>query len=260
MYFMVYWQYDVGVKKYFDSHENIRMEDFMKTIGLIGAMEEEVASLKKQMTETTETSKAGMIFTEGNLWGTKTVVVVSGIGKVNMAICTQILVDEYNISALIKTGVAGSLNNDYDIGDIVLSECAQQHDMDVSALGDPVGIIPRMERSVFYADKTLLFLAEKACKKGNPDIQCHVGKIVSGDQFISSAEKKDYLIATFEGDCAEMEGAAMAQAAYLNQIPFLIIRAISDKADNSSHMDYPEFEKQAIVHTIKLLEEMYKNL
>ena len=242
---MVYWQYDIRVKKYFDSRGITRMEDFMKTIGLIGAMEEEVASLKKQMTETTETSKAGMIFTEGNLWGTKTVVVVSGIGKVNMAICTQILVDEYNISALINTGVAGSLNNRFDIGDIVLSECAQQHDMDVSALGDPVGIIPRMERSVFYADKTLLFLAEKACKKGNPDIQCHVGKIVSGDQFISSAEKKDYLIATFEGDCAEMEGAAMAQVCVLNRVRFCALRAISDNANEDAHTDVEAFSQKA---------------
>lgn len=232
----------------------------MKTVGLIGAMEEEVANLKEQMKDTTEMNKAGMLFIHGNLWGTDTVVVVSGIGKVNMAVCTQILVDEYNINVLINTGVAGSLNNQFDIGDIVLSECAQQHDMDVSPLGDPVGIIPRMDESIFAADKTLLTLAKEACKKANPDIQCHIGKIVSGDQFISSAEKKDYLIETFQGDCAEMEGAAMAQVAYLNRIPFLIIRAISDKADNSSHMDYPTFAKRAIVHTTNLLKEMYQKL
>ena len=117
----------------------------MNTIGLIGAMDEEVAILKEQMTDTKEMTKAGMTFVEGNLWGLKTVVVVSGIGKVNMAVCTQILIDIFSVDTVINTGVAGSLNNTLEIGDIVLSRCAQQHDMDVSPLGDPVGIIPRME-------------------------------------------------------------------------------------------------------------------
>lgn len=232
----------------------------MKTIGLIGAMEEEVAIVKEKMKDVTERTKAGMTFFHGTLWNIDTVVVVSGIGKVNMAICTQILVDEYEVDTLINTGVAGSLNNALDIGDIILSECAQQHDMDVSPLGDPVGIIPRMEESVFAADEQLLVLAKEACEKANPDIHCHVGKVVSGDQFIASAEKKEFLIKTFQGDCAEMEGAAMAQVAYLNDIPFLIIRAISDKADNSGHMDYPTFAKQAIRHTVQLLEQLYKEL
>lgn len=231
----------------------------MKTIGLIGAMQEEVAILKESMKHTSETSKAGMLFVHGDLWGIDTIVVVSGIGKVNMAICTQILIDEFGVDTLINSGVAGSLNNKLDIGDIVVSTCAQQHDMDASPLGDPVGIIPRMEESIFYADKHLVEIAKAACEKANPDINCYTGKVVSGDQFIASAEKKDYLIETFQGDCAEMEGAAMAHVAYLNQIPFVILRAISDKADNSGHMDYATFAKQAIVHTTNLLHEMYQN-
>ena len=120
----------------------------MNTIGLIGAMDEEVAILKEQMTDTKEMTKAGMTFVEGTLWGLKTVVVVSGIGKVNMAVCTQILIDIFSVDTVINTGVAGSLNNTLEIGDIVLSRCAQQHDMDVSPLGDPVGIIPRMDESL----------------------------------------------------------------------------------------------------------------
>ena len=126
----------------------------MNTIGLIGAMDEEVAILKEQMTDTKEMTKAGMTFVEGILWGLKTVVVVSGIGKVNMAVCTQILIDIFSVDTVINTGVAGSLNNTLEIGDIVLSRCAQQHDMDVSPLGDPVGIIPRMDESIFAADET----------------------------------------------------------------------------------------------------------
>ena len=119
-------------------------------------MDEEVAILKEQMTDTKEMTKAGMTFVEGNLWGLKTVVVVSGIGKVNMAVCTQILIDIFSVDTVINTGVAGSLNNTLEIGDIVLSRCAQQHDMDVSPLGDPVGIIPRMDESIFAADETLV--------------------------------------------------------------------------------------------------------
>lgn len=180
--------------------------------------------MKEQMTDTKEMTKAGMTFVEGILWGLKTVVVVSGIGKVNMAVCTQILIDIFSVDTVINTGVAGSLNNTLEIGDIVLSRCAQQHDMDVSPLGDPVGIIPRMDESIFAADETLVKLAKEACEKASSDIICHVGKVVSGDQFIADGEKKQYLIDTFEGDCAEMEGAAMAQVAYLNHVPFLIIR------------------------------------
>lgn len=221
-------------------------------------MDEEVAILKENMEQPEEMTKAGMTFVHGNLWGTETVVVVSGIGKVNMAVCTQILIDAYQIDTVINTGVAGSLNNTLDIGDIVLSRCAQQHDMDVSPLGDPAGTIPRMEQSIFPADETLIKLAKAACEKANPDIRCHIGKVVSGDQFIADAGKKNYLIETFQGDCAEMEGAAMAQVAYLNQVPFLIIRAISDKADNSGHMDYPAFARQAIIHTVQLLKELYQ--
>ena len=142
----------------------------MNTIGLIGAMDEEVAILKEQMTDTKEMTKAGMTFVEGNLWGLKTVVVVSGIGKVNMAVCTQILIDIFSVDTVINTGVAGSLNNTLEIGDIVLSRCAQQHDMDVSPLGDPVGIIPRMDESIFAADETLVKLAKEACEKANSDM------------------------------------------------------------------------------------------
>ena len=186
----------------------------MKKIGLIGAMDEEVAIIKEEMTNTNEVTKAGMTFVEGDFYGIKTVAVVSGIGKVNMAVCTQILCDDFHVTMVINTGVAGSLNNTLDIGDIVLSSCAQEHDMDVSPLGDPVGIIPRMEQSIFTADETLVSLAKSACEKANPDIHCHIGKVVSGDQFIASAEKKNYLIETFHGDCAEMVGAAMARSAY----------------------------------------------
>ena len=232
----------------------------MSKIGIIGAMDEEVTLLKKSMHGVKATVKAGMIFAEGTLWGKETVIVVSGIGKVNMAVCAQMLIDLFKVDTLINTGVAGSLDARIDIGDIVVSTEAQQHDMDVSALGDPVGIIPRMKESVFKSDERLVDIAYKSCKTANPDIHCFKGKVVSGDQFIASRDKKDYLKAYFKGMCAEMEGGAMAQVAYLNEVPFVIIRAISDKADDSGHMDYPVFAKGAIKHSVALLEEMYKSI
>ena len=236
------------------------MSNKTERIGVIGAMEIEIEGLRAQMEEVREETVSGVRFTSGTLCGREVVLCVCGIGKVFAAIAAEAMILHFGVTALINTGVAGSLNNALDIGDIVLSSCAQEHDMDVSPLGDPVGIIPRMEQSIFTADETLVSLAKSACEKANPDIHCHIGKVVSGDQFIASAEKKNYLIETFHGDCAEMEGAAMAHTAYLNNVPFLIIRAISDKADNSGHMDYPVFAKQAIIHTVSLLKELYQHL
>ena len=225
-------------------------------IGIIGAMEEEVLSLAEMMTDIETDSVAGMIFKKGVLEGKEVVIVRSGIGKVNAAICTQILADRYGVSAVINTGVAGSLKNEINIGDIVISSDAIQHDMDATGFGYKLGVIPRMPVSVFEADKKLIELAKEACKEAVPEIGVFVGRVVSGDQFITSKEVKDKLIANFEAYCTEMEGAAIAQAAYLNNIPFLVIRAISDKADNSASMDYSEFERKAIENSVALMKNL----
>lgn len=232
----------------------------MRKIGIIGAMDEEVNRLKELMKEVKIKRIASMDFYEGNFDGSPIVVVRSGIGKVNAALCTQILVDVYEIDLVINTGVAGSLRNEIDIADIVLSTDALQHDVDATGFGYDLGVIPRMEQSVFQADASLVDLAKMVCKEVLPSLGIHTGRIVSGDQFISDAKKKEWLVKTFNGYCTEMEGAAIAQAAYLNKIPFLIIRAISDKADQSAEMAYSEFEELAISNTIKLLSELIKRI
>ena len=229
----------------------------MVCIGVIGAMEEEVSSLIKEMKETDEKVIAGMHFFRGRLWDQEAVVVKSGVGKVNMAICTQILVNVYEVDMLINTGVAGGLYKDIHVGDIVISSDALQHDFDVSGLGYARSVIPDMETSVFQADPEMVEMAKEACEIVNPEIQCFVGRVVSGDQFISDGAVKKTLVDQFNGYCAEMEGAAMAQAAYLNKVPFVVIRAISDNADGSASMDYRTFEEQAIIHTVKLLAAMF---
>ena len=229
-------------------------------VGIIGAMEEEVRELIEDMTECEMQEKASMKFYKGQLYGKEAVVVQSGIGKVNAGICTQILIDFYQVDQLINTGVAGSLDAEINIGDIVVSSDALQHDMDAREFGYPKGQIPQMNVFSFKADETLRKVAAECCKKANPDIQVFEGRVVSGDQFVASSEVKDELIREFAGSCTEMEGAAIAQAAYLNHVPFVVLRAISDKADNSATMDYPTFEKAAARHCANLVKEMVKAL
>ena len=225
-------------------------------IGIIGAMEEEVAVLKESMDIEKVVEYASMQFYKGVLCGKKVVVVRSGIGKVNAAVCTQILADKFNVDILINTGIAGSLDAAIDIGDMVISTDLVEHDMDASIFGDPIGQIPRMDTFSFPADRELVKKAVQANTEANPDIKTFTGRIVSGDQFVSSAEMKDKLVRLFDAKCTEMEGAAIAHTAYLNKISCVIIRAISDKADNSATMDYPTFEKQAIKHSVKLVRNL----
>lgn len=232
----------------------------MNKIGIIGAMAEEVSILKDNMKGVNVVSKAGMDFYTGELEGKQVVIVMSGIGKVNAAVCTQILVDVFQVDAVINTGVAGSLNADIDIADIVLSTDAIQHDMDVTNWDYKHGQIPRMETSTFVASKVLLDHAKKVCDEVNPQIHTFEGRVVSGDQFICSKEKKNWLREYFGAECAEMEGASIAQACYLNNVPFLIIRAISDKADDSADMAYEEFEHKAIESTVKLVHGLLKEI
>ena len=212
------------------------------------------------MTDIEKTEIAGMVFNKGSINGKELVVVKSGIGKVNAAMCTQILATYFKVDTVINTGVAGSLRNEINIGDVVISTDALQHDMDATGFGYKPGVIPRMKTSIFEADKKLIDAAEAACKKAVPEIGVFKGRVVSGDQFITDKAVKERLINLFDGSCTEMEGAAIAQAAYLNEIPFLVIRAISDKADDSATMDYGEFERKAIDNSVAMLCEMLNTI
>ena len=212
------------------------------------------------MTGVSRVNKASMEFYQGKLNGKDVVVVRSGIGKVNAAVCTQILADVFEVEAVINTGIAGSLRNEINIGDIVVSTDALQHDMDAVEFGYPKGQIPGMKVFSFVANAALRETAVRVCQKVNPDIQVFEGRIVSGDQFVARAEVKNEIIKEFAGYCTEMEGASIAQAAYLNGIPFVVVRAISDKADNSATMDYPTFERQAAQHCVNLVGEMLREL
>ena len=216
----------------------------MTTLGIIGAMQVEVDLLLKAMDRKYGKTIAGSVFYEGMLEGLPVVVVQCGVGKVNAAICAQILCDCYHVTHLVNTGIAGSLCAELDIGDLVVSTDAMYHDFDCVNFGYPHGKVPGMDVISFPADRTMMDYAFAAAEAVNPG-HTKKGRIASGDQFVAEKELKNNIIAKTQGLCTEMEGAAIAQTAYRNKVPFVILRAISDKADNSASMDYPTFERTA---------------
>ena len=215
----------------------------MTKLGIIGAMTVEVETLKAHMQGLTESRRTGMTFYEGTLVGVQAVVVQCGVGKVNAALCVQILCDCYGVTHVVNTGIAGSLCEELDIGDLVVSRDAMYHDFTCSAFGYPDGQVPGMPQ-VYDADEKLMAYAFAAAEQVNPG-HTKVGRVASGDQFVSEKALKEKIIALTGALCTEMEGAAIAHAAYRNGVPFVILRAISDKADDSADMDYPTFEKIA---------------
>lgn len=215
----------------------------MKKLGIIGAMTIEVETLKEHMTDKCIIARAGMEFCEGKLAGLAAVVVQCGVGKVNAALCVQILCDCFGVTHVVNTGVAGSLCADLDIGDLVVSREAVYHDFDCSVINDAyrVGQVPGLPVWSFPADPAMMELAMAAAEHVNSGHN-RFGTVASGDQFICNKAVKELIIANTGAVCTEMEGAAIAHAAWRNLVPFVILRAISDKADDSAEMDYPTFE------------------
>ena len=213
-------------------------------LGIIGAMDVEVAVLKERMTDASLQTLAGSQYCEGKLEDLDVVVVQCGVGKVNAALCAQILVSVYGVTHIVNTGIAGSLCADLDIGDLVVSKDAMYHDFDCNAFGYPSGKVPGMDVTAFPADAKMMEIACAAAEAVNPG-HTRVGRVASGDQFVCEKAQKERIISTTHGLCTEMEGAAIAHTAYRNGVPFVILRAISDKADDSAEMDYPTFERIA---------------
>lgn len=232
----------------------------MRTIGVIGAMEEEILCLKEKMEIISTKNIVGLTFYMGRYASKSIVLVRSGIGKVNAAVCAQAMIDHYGVDYVIMVGVAGALVEDLRVGDILLSIDAVQHDMDVSALGDPIGTIPRMAESYFKADEELLRIAQEAGAEVADGYRVLTGRVASGDQFISTKEGRAKIRKDVQGMCAEMEGAAVAHACWLNRIPFLIIRAISDGANEGADISFEKFCGMAAKRSSDLVERMLEKL
>lgn len=228
-------------------------------LGIIGAMAVEVEQLKGKMENLTVKHHAGMEFYDGILEGMDAVVVQCGVGKVNAAMCAQILCSVFGVTHLVNTGIAGSLSAQLDIGDLVVSKDAMYHDMDCVHFGYEMGKVPGMNVVAFPADETLIGYAYDAAQALNPG-HARIGRVASGDQFVAEKTLKEKIIANTGGICTEMEGAAIAQTAYRNGVPFVILRAISDKADDSAEMDYPTFERIAAHRCASVTIELAKRL
>ena len=231
----------------------------MKKLGIIGAMQVEVETLVEALTEKESHKKAGRTYYTGKLDGLDVVVVQCGVGKVNAAICAQTLCDHFGVTHLVNTGIAGSLNAQLDIGDLVISTDAMYHDFDCVHFGYEMGRVPGMDVTGFPADAEMIRLALAAAEAVHPG-HCRQGRIASGDLFVAEKTTKAAIIRKTQALCTEMEGAAIAHTAYLNDVPFVIIRAISDKADDSAQMDYPTFEAQAARHCAGVTLALAKNL
>ena len=220
-------------------------------IGIIAAMNVEMDTLRSFMQNTETEVISGIRFVRGELDGKEIVTAVCGIGKVFAALCAQTMILHYQPTAVINTGVAGTLSDKLDIGSVAVSSAVVQHDMDTSPLGDPIGLISGLNKVELPADR-LLAGHLSACAKVM-GIRTATGVIASGDQFVASAERKAFIVEHFKAIACEMEGAAVGQVCYVNKVPFCVLRAISDSADGSSHMDYPTFVQMAAEQSVALL-------
>ena len=231
----------------------------MAKLGIIGAMEIEVVILKSKLENARVTKVGPMEFFEGTLAGCQVVIVMCGVGKVHAAMCTQVLCSNFGVTHIVNTGVAGSLDANLDICDVLVSTDAVQHDMDVHYLGYEVGRVPGLDTTAFTADEKLMKLAYEVSEEIRPG-HTRLGRVATGDQFVCSDEQKAKIIADTGASCTEMEGGSIAQVAYVNQVPFVILRAISDKADGSAELDYPTFEKMAAANCAAVTEALAKKL
>jgi adenosylhomocysteine nucleosidase len=236
----------------------------VKKVGIIGAMDIEVDILKKALkplageTAPKETIAAGLTFVEGKLDDTFVVIVKSGVGKVNAALCAQRLALEFGVTHIINTGIAGAMAHGLSVLDVVASTDALYHDMDATGFGYKVTQIPQMACSDFKADKKMLDAATVAFA-GLKEAQGHqmvAGRIASGDQFISSRDVKDRIKHDCKPACVEMEGAAIAHACYVNKVPFIIIRCMSDMADDGEEATYKFNDKVAAALSAGLVRKM----
>ncbi|RRJ66582.1 5'-methylthioadenosine/adenosylhomocysteine nucleosidase [Paenibacillus oralis] len=232
-----------------------------KTIGLMGAMDEEIALLLERVENQESAVMAGIRFVKGRLHEKDVVVCKSGVGKVNAALAAQLLIDRFEAGTIWFTGVAGAVHPDLDVGDIVISSSCQQHDMDVRPLGYPRGTVPYQEVSDYPADPAFIRLAEQACARLCRDHKYIAGRVLSGDQFIADRDFVSSVLYTeMGGACVEMEGAALAQVCYMNKVPFVVLRSISDKADGSADMSFAEFTKLAARRSFEILNDMLRQL
>jgi len=226
-------------------------------IGIIGAMDIEIQGLKELMEDAVYENISGIEFISGKILGKNTVIAKCGCGKVNSALCTEAMILKYAPAVIINTGVAGGLDKRLNIADIAVADFVVQHDYDTTPLGEPRGFLSQIDTIKIPCAKRVYELLCASAKKLD-DTEVVTGTIASGDQFLNSKEVKDDIVAEFSAIAGEMEGGAIGHVCYANKVDFGVLRAISDNADGSSHMDFPQFTKIAAEKTITVLSEFIK--
>ena len=227
--------------------------------GLIGAMSVEVEALMAQL-ENRQEEKIGMdVFVSGKLFGKDAVLAVCGPGKVNAALCTQSMIMRYHPVWVLNLGVAGAGAAGVSIGDMVVATAAVQHDMDTSPIGDPVGLVSKINLVEIPCDDALRAKLVKAASAGE-GMKVHEGIIATGDQFINSGDVRSRIYGQFHAKAVEMEGGAVAHACYVHGVPCGVLRSISDQADGHSDMDYPTFTKLAASHSQQVVENLLREM
>jgi adenosylhomocysteine nucleosidase len=227
-------------------------------IGIIGAMKIETAALAAAVEDAKTEVVSGITYTVGRLDGQMVVIATCGIGKVYAAMCAQTMILRYHPDVVINTGVAGTLTEALGIGDVAVATTLCQHDMDTSPIGDPVGLVSGINKIYFEADpQTSNKLASCVEASGSKTL---AGCIASGDQFVATPEKKQYIKETFGAIACEMEGGAIAHVATVNGTPFAVLRAISDSADGDATMDYPTFARMAAERSVATLRAYLRTL
>ncbi|MBP3648579.1 MAG: 5'-methylthioadenosine/adenosylhomocysteine nucleosidase [Clostridia bacterium] len=228
-------------------------------VGLIGAMAVEVESLMAQM-ENKQEQRIGMdVFVSGTLFGKEAVLAVCGPGKINAALCAQSMIQAFHPQWVLNLGVAGAGAEGVSIGDMVIATAAVQHDCDTSPIGDPVGLVSKINLVELPCDAALRARLVKAAKALG-DVNVHEGIIATGDQFINKGDVRKRIHDLFDAKAVEMEGAAVAHACYMHGVPCGVLRSISDQADGHSDMDYPTFVQLAASHSEKVVENLLRGL
>lgn len=227
-------------------------------IGIIAAMKEEMQEIKNKMMSIEEIKHKNVIFYIGKINNKNCVLVQSGVGKVNAARITQLLIDKFDIKEIINVGSAGAIKEEINYGDIVIGKELVQHDFDITAFGHKRGYITDLGRT-FYSDKSLVNRAYEVIKNiSNFEYNVFIGNIASGDIFFTNMSDAKDLIKEFNTDCVEMEGAAIAQVCYLEKIPFICIRSISDSPNGNNNIEFDKYLQMASKRCADFLEEFVK--
>ncbi|MBQ3085279.1 MAG: 5'-methylthioadenosine/adenosylhomocysteine nucleosidase [Clostridia bacterium] len=220
-------------------------------IGIIGAMQTETAAIIAEMKNIKEDTISGVRFVRGEWCGKEAVVATCGVGKVFAALCAEAMILTYRPDCIINSGVAGALDDRLHLLDLVIGEQVVQHDMDTSPLGDPKGLLSGINLVKLPADAGLADALERAAAA--MEVRSLRGTVASGDQFIADDAKRAFIRSTFGAACCEMEGASIGHVCYVNQVPFAVLRAISDGAADDAKMDYPAFVVKAAERSINIL-------